>query len=147
MFTHILVPTDGSELSEETVAKAVEYAKKTDAKITFFYAQSDHRDEPFDETILLNRQALENYRNRAGAQAQEVLAKCETTAKNAGVTADSVAVPTNVVFEGIIDTAKDRGCDLIFMASHGRRGLSALLLGSETQKVLTHSKIPVLVYR
>lgn len=147
MFSHILVPTDGSELSEETVAKAVEYAKKTDARITFFYAQADHRVESYGETILVDRGAPETFRKKAEARAQEVLAKCEATATAAGVTADCMAVPTNAVFEGIIDTATKSGCDLIFMASHGRRGISALLLGSETHKVLTHSKIPVLVYR
>lgn len=147
MFTHILVPTDGTALSEETVATAVEYAKKTDARITFFYAQPDHRVESYGETILVDRQAPETFRKRAAARAQEILQKCEATAQAAGVAANSVAVPTNAVFEGIIDTAQDSGCDLIFMASHGRRGISALLLGSETHKVLTHSKIPVLVYR
>ncbi len=147
MFTHILVPTDGSALSEETVAKAVEYAKKTGARVTFFYAQPDYRFDSYGETVLVNRQAPENLRKQAAARAQEILKKCEATATAAGVAADSVAVPTNAVFEGIIDTAKKTGCDLIFMASHGRRGVSALLLGSETHKVLTHSKVPVLVYR
>lgn len=147
MFTHILVPTDGSELSEQTVAKAVEYAQKTDARITFFYAQPDHRVESYGETILVNRMAPEEFRKKAAARAQEIVTKCEAMANAAGVAADSVAVPTNAVFEGIIDAAKSSGCDLIFMASHGRRGISALLLGSETHKVLTHSKIPVLVYR
>ena len=147
MFSHILVPTDGSALSDETVAKAVEYAKKTNARITFFYAQPDHRLETYGDSALINRVTPEEFRKRASARAEEILGKSKAAATAAGVAVECVAVPTNAVFEGIIDAATKNGCDLIFMASHGRRGISALLLGSETHKVLTHSKIPVLVYR
>lgn len=147
MFNHILVPTDGSALSEQAVAKAVEYAKKTDGRITFFYAQPDDRFESYGNTVLVNRMAPEEFRKQAATRAQEVLDKSKAVATAAGVAVECVAVQTNAVFEGIIDAATKHGCDLIFMASHGRRGISALLLGSETHKVLTHSKIPVLVYR
>ena len=89
----------------------------------------------------------EKFTEMAEKQAQEILSRATTAADAAGVDNDSVSTISDIPYVSIIEAATNAGCDLIFMASHGRRGFSGLLLGSETQKVLTHSKIPVLVYR
>jgi nucleotide-binding universal stress UspA family protein len=147
MFKHILVPTDGSQLSLETVKRAVLFAKEAGAKLTFFFAKPDYPVAFYGEGALIDPTTPEKFAEMADRQAQEILARASAIAQDAGVpsaTADSVS---DVPYQAIIDAASNAGCDLIFMASHGRRGFSGLLLGSETQKVLTHSIIPVLVYR
>jgi nucleotide-binding universal stress UspA family protein len=147
MFKHILVPTDGSALSEGTVARAVAFAKEADARITFFYAQPDFPMPIYGEGALIDPTTPEQFAKSAAAEAEAILAKAKDAANVAGVAADSDSTVNEVPYEAIIDAADRHGCDLIFMASHGRRGIAGLLLGSETQKVLTHSKTPVLVYR
>ena len=147
MFKHILVPTDGSQLSVETVRRAISFASESGARITFFYAKPDYPVAFYGEGALIDPTTPEKFAEMAERQAQEILAKAEAAAKDAGVACSSVAAVSDVPFQAIIDAASNVGCDLIFMASHGRRGISGLLLGSETQKVLTHSAIPVLVYR
>lgn len=147
MFKHILVPTDGSQLSVETVKRAVSFAKETGARITFFYAKPDYPVAFFGEGALIDPTTPEKFAEMAERQGKEILAKAEAAAREAGVACSSVAAVSDAPFQAIIDAASNAGCDLIFMASHGRRGISGLLLGSETQKVLTHSTIPVLVYR
>lgn len=149
MFKHLLVPTDGSPLSEAAVRSAVALARESKASITFFYAKPEYPVTYFDfgEGSLINPTTAETFAKMTAQQAQSLLDACEKVAVEAGVKSSSVAVSSDLPHAAIIETAVKQGCDLIFMASHGRRGLSALLLGSETQKVLTHSKIPVLVYR
>jgi nucleotide-binding universal stress UspA family protein len=147
MFKHILVPTDGSVLSTDTVTRAISFAKETKAKITFVYAKPDYPIAFYGEGALIDPTSPEKFAEMAEKQAQEVLGVCARSAADAGVTAAVVSTTNDVPYEAIIDAAAGEGCDLIFMASHGRRGFSGLLLGSETQKVLTHSKVPVLVYR
>lgn len=147
MFKHILVPTDGSALSEGTVARAIAFAKEADARITFFYAQPDFPMPIYGEGALIDPTTPEQFAKSAAAEAEAILAKAKDAANVAGVAADSDSTVNEVPYEAIIDAADRHGCDLIFMASHGRRGIAGLLLGSETQKVLTHSKTPVLVYR
>lgn len=147
MFKHILVPTDGSALSADAVSKATDFARETGARITFFYAKPDYPVAFYGEGALIDPTTPEKFAEMAERQAGELLAAAEAAARNAGVACDTVSVTSDTPWEAIIKTASDQGCDLVFMASHGRRGLSGLLLGSETQKVLTHSKIPVLVYR
>lgn len=147
MFKHILVPTDGSQLSTETVRRAVSFARETGARITFFYAKPEYPVAFYGEGALIDPTTPEKFAEMASQQAAEILAACEQEARNANVQCTSSAVTSDIPYEAIIDAAKDAGCDLIFMASHGRRGLGGFLLGSETQKVLTHSTIPVLVYR
>lgn len=147
MFKNILVPTDGSDLSMAAVTEAVDFAKEAGARLTFFYARGDHRAELFGETIWADPNVPENLARMAEERAQKILSECMRAAEAAGVEATSRTTTTNVAFEGIIAAADDNQCDLIFMASHGRRGVKALLLGSETNKVLTHSRIPVLVFR
>lgn len=147
MFKHILVATDGSDLSTETVRRAVEFAHETRARITFFFAKPPYPISFYGEGALIDPTTPERFAEMADEQAKEILTRCEGLAKEAGVVCASSALTADIPYEGIISAAETGGCDLIFMASHGRRGLSGLLLGSETQKVLTHSKIPVLVYR
>ena len=147
MFKHILVPTDGSELSQETAKRAVLFAKEANAKITAFYAKPEYPVTYYGEGALIDPTTPEKFAELAEKQAQEFLGKVEALCKEQGVSCTTVAATSDIPYEAIIDTAKEKGCDLIFMASHGRRGITGLLLGSETNKVLTHSTIPVLVYR
>ena len=145
MFQHLLVPTDGSALSRGTAQQAVRFAKSIDAKITAFHAMPELR-------LLANHPGLTpETRNifveQARAHADELLAFVKQTAQAEGVACQTVMVSSDHPHEAILRAALDRDCDLIFMASHGRRGIEGLLVGSETQKVMTHSKIPVLVWR
>lgn len=147
MFTHILVPTDGSHLSEEAVRKAVAFAKETGARITAFYAKPEGPMAQYIEGIQVDKLVLEQYEKTATQHAKAVLGFVEGLCRDAGVTCITAEASSDSPYEAIIEAANANGCDLIFMASHGRRGISGLLLGSETSKVLTHSKIPVLVFR
>jgi len=147
MFKHILVPTDGSPLSEGTVARAVSFAKDAGARITFFYAQPDFPMPIYGEGALIDPTTPEQFARSAEEEARKILGKAKALADSEGVAADTDTIVNEVPYEAVIDAARRHGCDLIFMASHGRRGIAGLLLGSETQKVLTHSNIPVLVYR
>ncbi|GAB3551365.1 universal stress protein [Noviherbaspirillum agri] len=145
MFKHLLLPTDGSAASESAVQQAVEFARATGAKITGFHAM------PAFHTFTTNPDMLEDTREQfekdREEQARKFLASIETAAREARVPCEVVHKTAEHPYEAIIDLAAERGCDLIAMASHGRRGMKGLLMGSETQKVLTHSTIPVLVYR
>ncbi len=147
MFKHILVPTDGSQLSLDTVKQAIAFAKETGARITFFFSKPDYPVAFYGEGALIDPTTPEKFAEMADRQAQEILSRCAQLATAAGVEVRTESRVSDVAYEAIIEAATDGGCDLIFMASHGRRGISGLLLGSETQKVLTHSKIPVLVCR
>lgn len=149
MFKHILVPTDGSQFSQDAVAQAVALAKATGARMTVFYAKPSPPIPYYGEGmgIGVDWQMPSKYGELAEKQAQEVLGYAETLCHQAGVSCSKVALTSDAPHAAIIEVATQSACDLIFMASHGRRGLSALLLGSETNKVLAHSKIPVLVYR
>ena len=147
MFKHILVPTDGSQLSFESSRRAVDFARETGARLTFYFAKPDYPVAFYGEGALIDPTTPERFAEMANQQADEILGRCLALAREAGVEATGTSSVSDVPFQAIIDAATQAGCDLIFMASHGRRGFSGLLLGSETQKVLTHSQIPVLVYR
>lgn len=147
MFKHILVPTDGSSLSGETVQRAIAFARESGARIAFFYAKPEYPVAFYGEGAFIDPTTPEKFAEMANQQAREILDTCERQARDSEVGCTSLAVTSDIPYEAIIAGANTAGCDLIFMASHGRRGISGLLLGSETQKVLTHSKIPVLVYR
>ncbi len=147
MFKHVLVPTDGSQLSSDTVAKAISFAKETKAKLTFFMAKPEYPVSFYGEGAIMDPNSPEKFAEMANQQAHRILSSAAQQAKDAGVECDVAMAVSDVPFEAIIDESRERHCDLIFMASHGRKGITGLLLGSETQKVLTHSKVPVLVYR
>jgi len=147
MFKHVLVPTDGSELSEATVNRAISFAQDAGARITFFYAQPDFPMPIYGEGALIDPTTPEQFAQSAAQEATRILDSAKGKADAVGVVCDTDTQINEIPYEAIIDAAERHGCDLIFMASHGRRGLASLLLGSETQKVLTHTRVPVLVYR
>lgn len=147
MFKHLLVPTDGSPLSQDAIARAVSFAREAGARITFFYAEPEAPAAYLGLGAIGNPHLSQELRERLDGAAQEILSAARQLAQAAGVDCQQLARVGDRPYELIIRAAESSGCDLIFMASHGRRGVTALLLGSETQKVLTHSKIPVLVYR
>ena len=145
MYNHILIPTDGSALSGEAVTYGVRLAKAVGAKVSLLTAT-----EPF-HLFSLEVDQLEDtpdeYQRHTGERAARILASGAAIAAGEGVVPDKIHVKADHPYQAIIAAAEDKGCDLIVMASHGRRGVSALVLGSETMKVLTHSSVPVLVYR
>ena len=147
MFRHILVPTDGSDFSQAAVRQAVSFAKGVGARVTAFYVKPPHPVHYYVEGTEYTVPSPNKYDEIDEQEARRVLGFVAGLCREAGVECSKLTLTSDVVHEAIIDAASQGGCDLICMASHGRRGLSALLLGSETTKVLTHSKIPVLVLR
>ena len=145
MFKHILLPTDGSPLSEVAIAQGIAFAKSIGARVTGFHVISPFHLIAADVEMVTDTR--EQYEGYSRAQAVAALAVIARTAKQAGVACECVSETDNHPHEAIIRAAEKRGCDLIMMASHGRRGVQGLLIGSETNKVLTHTKIPVLVLR
>ncbi len=147
MYKHILVPTDGSELSQKAIAAAVGLAKSLDARITGVYATPEYMpplDSMFPAYAMPSR---EEFEKQAAVESDLALKPLKDACIAAGVSCDTHHGTNNRAYQLILATAKERVCDLIVMASHGRGGLGALLLGSETQKVLTHGQVPVLVVR
>lgn len=147
MFRRILVPTDGSELSTEALKAAIRLAEENSAAIIALNVQPVYRPPVVAEVPVADIYSQEEYEAGAMKVADKVLADASTLAAAASVPCKTIAQLDVSPWEAIIRVAREEGCDLIFMASHGRRGIAGLLLGSETQKVLTHSKTPVLVYR
>ena len=145
MYKNILVPTDGSDLAGKAVEHGVQLASENGAGITAVIVT-----EPF-HMLSVALDQLEytpsEYKKHADAVARKALSAVAAMAQRAGVACETLHIENDNVYQGIIDAAASKGCDLIVMASHGRHGLSAVVLGSVTVKVLTHSKIPVLVYR
>jgi nucleotide-binding universal stress UspA family protein len=149
MFKHILLPTDGSELSQKAADKAIALAKALDATITAVNVIAGHQFQFVDDGFaVLDVAAVEERVNEIETnRASAILELVKQSAGQAGVACDTVARVGSCPYLAIIEQAKKLGCDLIVMASHGRKGLPGLLLGSETVKVLTHSTVPVLVCR
>jgi len=147
MYKHILVPTDGSALSKKAVREGVKFARAVGAKITFFNSPAEYEVVLYGEYFPPDLMTQDEYDQRATRNAEKILGDAQKIAAAAGVAAQAVHESSRSPWEAIVAAAQRRKCDLIFMASHGRRGLAGVLLGSETAKVLTHSKIPVLVYR
>ena len=144
MYQHILIPTDGSELAERAVTHGLALAKFAGAKVTVVIVEQRVPGWLSAETGAAV--AFARYAEEIKKHGASVLDRVANTAKQAGVPCDTVQVH-GAPYEAIIATATDRGCDLIVMASHGRGGLSAMVLGSVTNKVLTYTKTPVLVCR
>jgi nucleotide-binding universal stress UspA family protein len=144
MFQRILVPTDGSELSKKAIDAALQLAQSVDADVHTVSVK-----EPFPYAAISEMQPtppqefFDVQERMASTRVGEVKAACDTL----GLRCTTHTCEALHPWEAIIERAQSQGCDLIVMASHGRRGVTALLLGSETQKVLTHTKIPVLVVR
>jgi len=146
MFKHILIPTDGSELSEKAVTNGIAFARSIGARLTVVTASAPFHIVTMD-AMMVTPETEERYMNDMEQLGQERLDAIMEKAKAAGVPCETLHVFNNHPYDAIIATAQAKGCDLIFMASHGRRGVAALLLGGETNKVLTHCKIPVMVWR
>lgn len=146
MFTNILVPTDGSEQSQHAVRAGAELAKLHQARLTGIHVIPDYHlliayEGAFDPVTE------ERIEEEARERAERYLEFVRRTAEAAGVPCDTVCETSDHPYDAILKTADARRCDLILMTSHGRKGLAAVLLGSETRKVLTHTRVPVLVVR
>jgi nucleotide-binding universal stress UspA family protein len=146
MFKHILLPTDGSELSEKAIREGMRFANSIAAKVTGLCVIPLQHHHCIFETAI-PKEALEQVASRCKKTAETYLMVIEKAAEESGIACEVVYEVNDRPYEAIVRVADQKCCDLILMASHGRSGAEALLIGSETQKVLTHSKIPVLVYR
>ena len=147
MFKHILIPTDGSAVAAKAIKAGVQLAAEMGATVTGFYAVEPPPTHMYGEGYLAERGLVAELERRAAENAQKSVDEISVAARAAGVKCETVVGKSVAPYKGIIDAAEMNGCDAIFMASNGHRGLTGLLIGSVTQKVLTHSKIPVLVYR
>ena len=145
MYQHILIPTDGSDLSRKAISHGVLLAKAAKAKLTSITVTAPYRIFALDPVMVTD--TPEVYKTQMTRLAGKYLDEVKMAALAEGVSCDALSVEHEHPYQAIIDAANDQHCDLIVMASHGRRGISAVLLGSETVKVLTHSTIPVLAYR
>ncbi len=147
MYKHLLVATDGSKLSAKAVAHALGLATALGAKLTAFYASPDYPSPMYAEASLYIPIKRNEYAAMCKADADRIMKPVTAKAKAAGLQLNILHSIAAVPWRAILVAAKRSRCDAIVMASHGRRGVSALLLGSETQKVLTHTKLPVIVIR
>jgi nucleotide-binding universal stress UspA family protein len=147
MFKHILIPTDGSPVAAKAIQAGVALAKEMGAAVTGYYAIEPAPTHIYGEGYLADRNLVEELERRSRDVAQRCVDEIATAAKAAGVKCETVVGKAVVPYKGIIEAAEKNKCDAIFIASNGHRGLTGLLLGSVTQKVLTHTKTPVLVFR
>ena len=147
MYKRILVATDGSTLSKKAVASAIALAQLSNAELVALKVVPRYPQSYFEGGLTLPLSDINKIEKQWAAQGQAVVDAVAKTAKGKGVVAKAVVVKSDLISEAIIATAKKNKCDLIVMASHGRKGIKRLLLGSETQLVLTHSHTPVLVLR
>ena len=146
MYRHILIPTDGSEFAQRAVPQALALAKKIGAKVTALVVEHsfDVYGVPESKMYSMTKEYAA-YTKHIKEHASKILDDVAQAAKDAGVNCTAMQVVHDHPYEAIIKTAEKEGCDLIVMTSHGRSGISGLVLGSVTTKVLTHTKIPVLV--
>lgn len=147
MYT-ILFPTDGSDRSQQAAKQGMAFAKALSAKVVGLHVVRHYHMRPDEGDILptnktVQRRVEEDFKERG----RQILVPVEEEARKAGVECECLVAVNDTIYEEIIDTAEKRRCDLIVMASHGHAGISGLLLGSETAKVLTHTKLPVLILR
>jgi nucleotide-binding universal stress UspA family protein len=147
MFQRILIPTDGSPVARKAIDAGIRFAKEAGASVVGYYAV-----EPIERLYSAEGrsgrpQTVKMLAERLSKQGQQYLAEIQKAAQAAGVTCETLMTSPAAPFQGIIDAARKKKCDVIFIASHGRGKLESLLIGSVTQKVLAHSTIPVLVYR
>ncbi|SFB89789.1 universal stress protein [Massilia yuzhufengensis] len=145
MYKRILLPTDGSDASERALLSGIDFAKSIGAEVLAMTAVPEFHTFTTDAGML--EQTRDEYEAASRARGQRLLDAVSAAARDAGVPCTSVLAVSDSPYEAIISTARANHCDLIVMASHGRKGIKGLLLGSETQKVLVHSAIPVMVHR
>ncbi len=148
VYKHILIPTDGTKLAGKAIKTAVKLAASLGARVTGVYVVPPVMPAAYSEAFMYMPATMPKRQQEAAKkEGRRALAEIEVACKVQDVAYGSTIMISDAPWEGILKAAKSKGCDLIVMSSHGRRGLSGLLLGSETTKVLTHSKIPVLVCR
>lgn len=147
MYKRILVPTDGSPLSRKAVRSAVDLAASLDAELVALNVVPRYPTAFFEGAISLSPEDVGRVEKQWAERGQELASSVQATAQKAGVKARAVTMSSDLVAESVLAAVRKHKCDLVVMASHGRKGLSRLLLGSETQHVLTHGKVPVLVLR
>jgi nucleotide-binding universal stress UspA family protein len=147
MYKNLLLATDGSKLSGKAVAHGLGLAKAVGAKVTAFYAAPDYPMPAYADGVVYEPVSRKEYAKLAAQDADKILQGVAAEASAAGVECKTAYAIAAAPWEAILDAAKKNKCDVIVMASHGRRGITAVLLGSETQKVLTHTKLPVIVVR
>ncbi|MBV8633743.1 MAG: universal stress protein [Burkholderiaceae bacterium] len=145
MFKHILFPTDGAATSKHIIKECISFAKSSGADITALHVMPRYSPYVYEAEIVGATQ--EKFEQDCVAAAEEFLAEIVSAAREAGVPCKPLHITSDYPYDAIIRTAEDKRCDLIAMASHGRKGVKGMILGSETQKVLTHTKLPVLVFR
>ncbi|OIQ73612.1 TRAP-T-associated universal stress protein TeaD [mine drainage metagenome] len=145
MHRHILIPTDGSELSQNAIGYGMALAKSVNAKVTVLTVTAPFHTFAVEPGLVTD--TPDQYVKRMAVLAAKYLNAAREAASAAGVVCETMHIEHDQPYQAIIETAAQKSCDLIVMASHGRRGISAVVLGSETVKVLTHSAIPVLVVR
>lgn len=147
MFKNILIPTDGSELSETAAQRAVALANLLGAKVVAVHVLPANLGIYYGEAVWVDDKLQLQLREAAQAEGNKYLDRIEAAARGGTVPCERVLPEAASPWKGIVETAERKGCDLIVMAAHGRRGLAAVVLGSETNRVLMHSRVPVLVYR
>ncbi|TVO63602.1 universal stress protein [Denitromonas ohlonensis] len=145
MYRHLLVPIDGTDLSTATISQAVEFARALGARITFFHAQPDFSASLSGDAEVVRLTAPADFVYAYQGRARELLTKAESAARAHGVPCASSSAVSDNPYSAIVAMARESRCDLIYMASHGRKSTLGMLLGSQTLKVLLHSEIPVLV--
>jgi nucleotide-binding universal stress UspA family protein len=145
MFKHILFPTDGAATCKHIITECIVFAKGIGAQVTALHVMPKYY--PYSYAAGMPMESLEAFRRDCIAAAEEFLDEIRKAASEEGVQCEAIHVTSDYPYDAIIRTATDRNCDLIVMASHGRKGVKGMILGSETQKVLTHTKLPVLVFR
>jgi nucleotide-binding universal stress UspA family protein len=145
MYKHILIPTDGSELSKKALHHGAALAKAVRADLTVLTVSAPFQTFVVEPSVVMD--SLDQYREITSSQSAKYLEAAQQIAAKEDVTCEVLSVEHEYPYQAVIDTATNKGCDLIVMASHGRHGVSAMLLGSVTAKVLVHCAVPVLVYR
>ena len=147
MFKHILIPTDGSPVSTKAVKAGIALAKQHGAKVTGYHAVEPVPTRLYGEGYIAHTGMIAEFERRNRAAAKKRIAALAREAQKAGVSFEPLVETVRTPYEGIVEAAKKRKCDLILMASHGHRGFTRLMLGSVADKVVQLSKVPVLVYR
>jgi nucleotide-binding universal stress UspA family protein len=147
MYKHILIPTDGSAVSAKAVKAGIAMAKESGAKVTGYYAVEPVPTKLYGEGYVSDRQMVAEFERRARDSAKKHVASIARAAEKAGVEVETVVQTARTPYEGIVEAAAKRKCDLILMSSHGRTGLMRLAVGSVADRVIRLSKVPVLVYR
>ena len=147
MFKNILIPTDGSPLSQKAVVQGVALAKSVGAKVTAFFAAPPATPIVYRDHLPVGYVTPGEHEEMIRKTAAKYLGVVERAAKKAGISCESVHVTSDYPEEGILKVAQKKKCDLVVMATHGQGGLRGMLIGSVTQKVLNQAKIPVMVFR